>query len=128
VGGGRFVGALLDLAETDVVDDQEVGAGPALEPARVGAVGEAGVEVVEQVDAAGVAHADALLAGAQPEGLEDVALAGPVGAGDHEVVVPVHEVEPGELEHEVLVEAGLEGPVEGLERLALDEAALVDAP
>lgn len=128
VGGGRLVAALLDLAEADVVDDQQRGAGPSLEPAGVGAVGEAGVEIVEEVDAAGVAHLNPLLAGAQAEGLEQVALAGAVGAGDHEVVVAVHEVEPGELEHEVLVEAGLEGPVEGLERLALDEAAAVDAP
>ena len=128
VGGGRLVAALLDLAQADVVDDQERRASPALEPASVGAVGEAGVEIVEQIDAAGVAHVDALLAGAQPEGLEEVALAGAVVAGDDEVFVAVDEVEPGKLEHEVLVDAGLEGPVEGLERLALDEPALVDAP
>ena len=124
---GRLVAALLYLAETDVVDDQERGASPALESAGVGAVGEAGVEVVEQIDAAGVAHGDAQLAGTQPEGLEQVALAGAVGAGDHEVVVAVHEVEPGELEDEGLVDAGLEGPVEGLEGLALNQPAAVDA-
>ena len=128
VRGGRLVGALLDLAEADVVDDQEFGARPGLEAAGVGAVGEAGVEIVEQIDAAGVAHADALLAGAQGEGLEDVALAGAVVAGDHEVVVATHEVEAGEFEDERLVEAGLKVPVERLERLALDEAAGVDAP
>lgn len=128
VRGGGLVGALLDLAEPDVVDDQERRTRPALEAAGVGAVGEAGVEIVEQIDAAGVAHADPLLARAQGEGLEEVALAGTVVAGDHEVVVAAHEVEAGELEDEILVEAGLEVPVEGLEGLALDEPAGVDAP
>jgi hypothetical protein len=127
VRGGGLVGAPLDLAEPDVINDQEFGARPGLEAAGVGAVGEASVEIVEEIDAAGVAHGDALLARAHPEGLEEVALAGAVVAGDHEVVVPAHEVEAGELEHEGLVEAGLEGPVEDLERLALDEAAAVDA-
>ena len=128
VGGGRLVGALLDLAEADVVDDEEFWARPALEATRVGSVGEPGVEIVEEIDAAGVAHADALLAGAHREGLEEVALAGAVLAGDDEVVVAAHEVEPRELEHERLVEAGLEVPVERFECLALDEPAGVDAP
>ena len=57
VGGGGLVVALLDLAEANVVDDEQVGAGPGLEAPGVGVVGEAGVEVVEQVDAAGVAQA-----------------------------------------------------------------------
>src|SRR4029079_10188894 len=48
--------------------------------------------------------------------------------GDHEVVVAAHEVEVSELEHERFVEAGLKVPVEGLERLALEEPAGVDAP
>jgi len=128
VRGGRLLAALLDLTEADIVDDEELGARPTLETAGVGAVGEAGVQVVEEIDAACVAHAEALLAGAQGEGLEEMALARAVLAGDHEVVVATHEVEAGELEHESLVEAGLEVPVERLERLALDEAAGVDAP
>jgi hypothetical protein len=57
-----------------------------------------------------------------------VALAGAVVAGDHEVVVAVDKVEAGELEDEVLVEAGLKVPVERLEGLALDEPAGVDSP
>lgn len=124
---GGFIGALLDLAQAHVVDDQEGRACPALEAASVGAVGEAGVEVVDEVDAARVTHLDSLLACAQAERLEDVALAGAVGPGDHEVVVAAHEVEACELEHEGLVERGLEVPVECLERLALDEPAGVDA-
>ena len=55
VGGGGLVVALLDLAEADVVDDEQVGAGPCLEALGVGAVGEAGMEIVEEVDGAGVA-------------------------------------------------------------------------
>jgi hypothetical protein len=56
-----------------------------------------------------------------------VALAGAVVAGDHEVVVAAHEVEACELEHERLVERGLEVPLEYLERLALDEPTGIDA-
>jgi len=127
VRGGGFIGALLDLAQAHVVDDQECRACPALEAAGVGAVGEAGMEVVDEVDAARIAQLDPLLACAQAERLEEVALAGAVVAGDHEVVVAAHEVEACELEHEGLVEGGLEVPVERLERLALDEPAGVDA-
>ncbi len=123
VGGGRLVGALLHLAEADVVDDEQVGAGPSLEALGVRPVREASMQVVEEVDAARVAHAEALLARAKSEGLEDVALAGAGLAGDHEVVLATDEVEAPELEHERLVESGLEGPVEGLECLALDEPA-----
>jgi hypothetical protein len=63
----------------------------------------------------------------QGEGLEQVALAGAVVAGDQEIVVAAHEVEASELEHEGLIEAGLELPVERLEGLALDEPAGGDA-
>jgi hypothetical protein len=128
VRGGGLVDALLDLAQPHVVDDQECRARPALEAAGVGAVGEAGMKVIDKVDAARVAHLDPLLARAQAERLEDMALAGAVAAGDHEVVVAAHEVEACELEHEGFVEGGLEVPVERLERLALDQAAGVDAP
>jgi hypothetical protein len=122
----RFIAALLDLAESDVIDDQKVWARPGLEAAGVGAIGEAGVEIIEEVDATGVAHGEALFAGAKREGLEDVALASAGLAGDDEVVVTADEVEAGELEDKGLVEAGLEVPVERLEGLALDEATGVD--
>ena len=128
VRGGGFIGPLLDLAQAHVVDDQERRARPALEAAGVGTIGEAGMEVVDEVDAACVAQLEPLLACSQAERLEDVALAGAVVAGDHEVVVAAHEVEACELEHEGLVKGGLEVPVERLERLALDEPAGVDAP
>lgn len=117
VRGGGFVLALLDLPETDVVDDQKLGPCPGLEASRVRAVSEASVEVVEQVDASGVAHRELLLAGAATEGLEDVALAGAARAGDDEIVVPAHEIEMRKLGHEGLVERGLEGPIEGLDGL-----------
>jgi hypothetical protein len=128
VRGGGFVGTPLDLAQADVVDDQELRARPALEATCIGSIRETRMEVVEQIDTARVAHADALFARAQAEGLEDVTLPGPVVAGDHEVIVPAHEVEASEFEHERLVEAGLKSPVEGLERLALGEPAIVDPP
>jgi hypothetical protein len=127
VRGGGLVLALLDLPETDVVDDEQIGSCPGLEAARVGAVSEASVEVVEQVDTSCVAHGELLLASAAPEGLEDVALAGAARAGDHEVVVSAHEVEVGELGYEGLVESGLECPFKGLESLVLSQAADLDA-
>lgn len=127
VRSGRLIAALLDLAEADVVNDQELGADPGLEAAGVGAIGEAGVQIVEEIDAAGVAHGEALFAGTEREGLEEVALAGTALASDDEVVVAADEVEAGKLEDERLVETGLEVPVEDLEDLALDETTGVDA-
>jgi hypothetical protein len=62
VGGGWLLGPLLDLPETDIIDDEQRRASPSLEPACVRAIGESSMEVVEQVDAACVAHADPLLA------------------------------------------------------------------
>src|SRR3977135_1485003 len=123
---GRLIAALLDLPEADVVNDQEVRARPGLEATGVGAIGEAGVEIIEEGDATGVAHGEALFAGPKCEGLEEVALAGAGLAGDDEVVVAADEVEAGKLEDESLVEAGLEVPVEHLEGLALDETTGVD--
>lgn len=127
VRGGGLVVALFDLADADVIDDQQVGSRPGFEASWIGAVGEACVQVVEQVDAARVAHGDGLLASAHSEGLEDVALAGAGLAGDHQVFVPAHEVEARELEDEGLVNLRLEVPLERLERLALGQAARVDA-
>ncbi len=86
------------------------------------------MQVGEEVDAASEAEGDALVAGAEAECFEDVALAGAALAGDDEVVVPTDEVETRELEDEGLVEGGLEVEVEGLESLALDESAVLDAP
>lgn len=127
VGGSGLVVALLHLAETDVVDDEQLGCGPAVESLRVRAVGETGVEIVEQVPAHGVADRHLLLAGAERQRLHDVALPGAGLAGDDQVFGVADEVETGELEDESLVERGLEGPVEDLERLALGETAGRDA-
>jgi len=124
--GGWLIAALLDLAEADVVNDQELGAGPSLEAAGIGAIGEASMEIIEEVDAAGVAHGEALFAGTEREGLEEMALAGTALAGDDEVVVAADEVEAGQFDDECLVEARLEIPVEDLEGLTLDKAAGVD--
>jgi len=86
------------------------------------------VQIGEQVDAPRVAQGDALHAGAQGEGLEDVTLAGAALSRDDQVVVAPDEVEAGELQHEALVDRGLEVPVEGLECLSLDQAADPDTP
>jgi len=85
------------------------------------------MEIVEEIDAAGVAHADALLAGAEGEGLEDVALSGAGLAGDHDVAPTANEVETGELDDGRPVELRLEVEVERFEGLSLLEPAPVDA-
>ncbi len=72
VRGGGLVVALSDLAQTHVVDDQELRGAPASETSGVGAVGKSGAEVIEQVDAAGIAGGDLALAGAEGEGLQEV--------------------------------------------------------
>ena len=54
MGGGRGVAVRGDLAEADVVEDDEFVASPAAQAGLVGAVGEAGVEVGEEIDEAGV--------------------------------------------------------------------------
>ena len=127
VSGGGLIVPLSHLAEPDIVDDEQVRARPGLEAAGVRRIGEAGVQVVEEVDAPGIPDRELLLAGAKSEGLEQVALAGAALAGDHEVVVASHEVEAAKLPEEGLVEPGLEVPVESFEGLALVQAAGVDA-
>ena len=62
--GSGLVVALLHLTKTYVINDEQVWGGPALEALRVGRVGEAGVEIVEEIDAAGIAHGELHLAGA----------------------------------------------------------------
>lgn len=96
VGGGRGVAVGGDLAEADVVEDDEFVASPAAQAGLVGAVGEAGVEVGEEVDEAGVADEAAGDAGAQGDGPEDVALTGAGLAGDDEVLLAGEEAEAGE--------------------------------
>ncbi len=92
VRAGGFIAALLDLAESDVVDDQQLSACPGLEATVVGSIGESSVQIVEEVDAAGIAHGNALFAGPEAESLEDVALPGTCLAGDHQIVVAPYKV------------------------------------
>ena len=63
VRGGGLVVAAAKLAEADIVNDEPFRARPAAHPGFVGLIGEAGVQVVDQVDAAGVADLDLALAG-----------------------------------------------------------------
>src|ERR1019366_6128212 len=109
VRGGRLVAALFDLPETDVIDDEQGGGCPGLEAACVRAIGESCMEVVEQIDAAGVAPADPLLARAEAERLEDVTLAGAGLARDDEIVASSNEV--GECQDRCRLKFTLEGPI-----------------
>ena len=127
VGGGGLVGAVAQLAQADVVDDEQLRPCPAPEPLAVGAVGEPGEEIVDEVDAARVAHGEALLAGEEHHGLEKMTLTGPALARDDEIGHAADELEPGELQYEGPVERGLEVPVEVVEELALAQPAGLDA-
>jgi len=128
VGGGGLVVALADLAEADVVDDDQVGSCPRAKPTWIGVVGEACMQVVQEIDATGVADANALLAGTQRKGLEEVAFAGAGLSGDDQIVTALDEAQATELEDEALVDGRLEVEVEGFEGFALVQTAVVDAP
>jgi hypothetical protein len=105
---------LSQLAQRDINEDRKLVPGPSSEAFGIGAVGKTGVEVVEEINATGIAHGEALLAGAQTESFEDVAFSGAGFAGDDDVFFAPDEVEPGQLQDGALVERRLKGPVEGL--------------
>ena len=126
VRGGGFVVAAAELTEPDIVNDQPFRTRPFSEPGVVGLIGETRIKIIDQVDAPGVADADLALARTQRERLQDVALAGPALAGDQQIFAVVEEAERGEVLDEGAVEAGLEGPLEGLEGLADPQTAGVD--
>jgi len=94
VGGGRGVAMGRDLAEADVVEDDKLVTGPAAHAGLVGAVGEARVELGEEVGEADEATGQA---GAQGDGAEDVALAGAGLAGDDKVLLAIEKAEAGEV-------------------------------
>jgi hypothetical protein len=69
-----------------------------------------------------------LLAGAQSDGLKDVALACARLAGDDEILGAPYEIAGRELHDGGAIERRLEVPVERLERFALAQTARDDAP
>src|SRR5437016_1796712 len=100
VRGGGFVVALLDLTEADIIDDEQLGRGPAPQPFVVSVVRDACVEIVDQIDAAGVTDRELLLASAERERLQDVALPGAVLAREDQVLLASYEVEAREFHDE----------------------------
>jgi hypothetical protein len=81
------------------------------------------VQVIEQVDATGVADGDLLLASAKTECLEQVAFTGTGLTGDDDVIVAPDEIEATKFDEEGLVEGRLKVPVESFQRLALGQSA-----
>ncbi len=126
MGSGRLVVAFLHLAEANVVNDQQLDTCPSLEPTSKRTVSESGMQIVKQIDAPRIAHAKALLARAQAEGLQDVAFASTRFACNDDVIVPTDEVETSELLDERLVEFRLEVEVERLEGLTFLESTADD--
>jgi len=125
--GGGLAVLPFELAEADVVDDQESGTTPAFQTTRVGVVCEPGIEVGDQVDAAGVTNATLGLAGAHGDGLYDVALARAGLAGQEKILGPLEKAQAGQVFDQRPVERGLKVPVEGFEGLSRLQAAAVDA-
>ena len=125
-GGGLIVGA-LELAKADVVNDDEVRPTTGLETALIGVVGEARIEVSDEVDAASIADAVFGVAGAQREGLEDVALASAGLSGQDEILGALDKTQGGELFDGSTVQLGLKVPVKRLKRLAGIQATVIDA-
>jgi hypothetical protein len=50
-----FVVAAFELPKADIVNDQEGGPAPPFHPPFIGAIGQPRVQVVDEVDAAGIA-------------------------------------------------------------------------
>src|SRR5512145_2841877 len=119
MGRGWLVIALLELSEADVVDDEESGASPRSQALGIRTIGEARMQIVEQIDTARVAHRDTSLAGLEGNCLEEVALSRACLSRDDDVFSAVDEVEMAELDDKVFVERGLKIPIEGFERFAL---------
>ena len=115
VSGGGLVAGAFDLAEADVVNDEELSTRPAAEAVRVAAVGETCVEVIEQVDAAGVADNDLALTGAKRDGLEQMAFAGAALTSKENILVLVEEAQAGDGFDGGAIELGLKCPIEGFQ-------------
>lgn len=70
VGGGRLVVVFTDLAEPDVIDDEQWRAAPGAKPSLISAVSETGIKVIDEIDRAGIAGGDLVVAGAQGNRLQ----------------------------------------------------------
>src|SRR6266851_9708493 len=103
--------------ETEVVEDEQIGAGVAETALVVGAVGPAPGEVGQHLRGVDEHDVEAAAAGFVGEGLTEVALADPGRAVEQDVLVALDELTGGEVEDLRLVELGIEAEVEALEGL-----------
>src|ERR1700677_980914 len=103
----------LELAQPDIVDDQEHGPAPPLHALLVGAVGKTCVQVIDEVHATGVADGPLVFACLEGESLKDVALASAALAGEEQILVAVYEGEGEEFFDRAAIKLGLEIPIEG---------------
>jgi hypothetical protein len=109
------------LSETHVINDEKAWFGPSFETLGVSLIGEASVQVIEQVDATRVADGHLLLAGAKTEGFEYVAFACTGLARDNGRRRRTKSRRQDD--EEVLVEGGLEVQSKASKCLALKHAA-----
>lgn len=122
VGRGRLIVAPLELPQPHVVHDKERGTAPPLHSPWVRAIGQARVEVVNEVDAARVTDRPLLLTGLEGERFQDMAFASAALARDQQVFVALDEDEREKLLDRAAVELGLEVPFEARQGLAVLEA------
>src|SRR5262249_10351621 len=116
----------LQRPESEIVDDQQVRAREAEEPAVVGGVGTGGAEVGEELMGRGGEDRVASGAGAVAEGLGEVALADAGLADEADVLAPGHKGTGGELEDLEPGDGGIEGEVEVLDGLGVLEAGAAE--
>src|SRR5713101_5317469 len=97
--------------ETEVVEDEQVGAGVAEEALVVGAVGSATGKMGQHLRGVDERVVEVAAAGLGGEGVGEMALADPGRAVEQDVLVALDELAGGEVEDLRLVELGVEAEV-----------------
>jgi len=101
--------------EPEVVEQKELSPGESVEELGIGSVGSGECELGEQAREPEVAGGQTVPTGAVSERAGEVALAGPCGSGDEDVVVLTDPLTRGEAEDERAVEAAGRAEVEVLD-------------
>lgn len=110
LGGGRAQGF-----ETEIVEDEQIGAGDGLQAAFVAAIRATGCQGRQQASATRVDNVVAAFARLPAKGLRKVTFPHPAWANDDDGLMPGNELAGGQFEDELLVELGIEREIEALE-------------
>ncbi len=101
------IGALsvLQGGEPEVIEDEELGLGQAIEELGIGAVGASESNLPQEAREAEVARKESVSARAVSEDAGQIALSIPRSAGDQDVLVVSNPLATGQTEYETAVEA-----------------------